>query len=457
MNELILYNFASRQRPSKFFEAIRNITKMSDSENYVIVAKLDSDDPTLKEYLAGVDEYRNLIVRIGNSVSKIEAINRDIPVDSLEVPWDIMVTMSDDQRFIKKGFDEVIRQYCKHNTFVHFPDRYKKAACSVMSIMDRHYFHNTGKRVYHPDYYSLWSDVEATEVAKLLHRYIYVPVIIFEHNHYSTGRQKDELYVRNNTYKKDRNIYLTRRAHNFDLPFVPGPFLLIKYATRGRWRLFTEAIDNIYATIGTNQFKITVSADNDDVEMNNEEIREICKRYHNVELHYGDHKSKVEAINADFNPQTAWWWCVNMSDDMRFVKPYWDTLMLRQICEEWGGDSDFFAHFNDGYVGDRLPTMNICGRKYYDRDGYIYNSGYKAVSCDAENMFVAMMRGKYKYFDEVYFNHIHPANTKEPSDYIYRRNDQYGKADTEFYFERLRNKFGISNPVMIPEQMKPFL
>lgn len=462
MNQRILYNFASRSRPKAFYEVIENIKAMSASDNYFIVAKFDTDDPELPHYLIGdgftKDQQQwhcqRIVFRLGLSHSKIHAINRDILDEGYH--WDIIVNISDDQRFTVKGFDNIIRAHCGTDSFVHFPDPYKKAACSTMSVMDRIYFNRTGQ-IYHPDYFSLWADVEATEIAKLLGQYVYVPTTIHKHLHFSTGALMDALYARNNTYKQDRKVYDRRRGNNFYLPFPKTPYLLIKYATRGRWRLFFQAIDNIYATIRTNQFKIVVTADNDDVEMNNTQVRDWVKRYHNVELWYGDHKSKVEAINADFNPATNWYWCVNTSDDMKFISPGWDVRMLNDIQEVWGTSTDFFAHFNDNYVGEKLPTMNICGREYYNRFGYIYDPSYKSVSCDAENMYVAMMLGRYHYFPEVYFSHEHSSNLNEPTDNTYMRNHVHGQPDTDNYFKRLKQYFLVKDPVIVPEEMKPYL
>lgn len=430
---------------------------MSSANYFNFLIKLDEDDPELSIYESYLKDYQyvqnvDLCISVSNSLSKIDAINRDV---QLAIEWDVICNVSDDQRFTVKGFDDIIRQHCDRDTFVHFPDSYKRASCSTMSIMGRDYYDRT-KQVYNPGYYSLWADVEATEVAKLLGCYKYVPKMIFEHIHYSTGAPMDDLYRRNNTYKADRAIYMNRRTNNFGLG-ERDPFLLIKYATRGRWRQFFAAIDNIYATIRTNQFKILVSADLDDVEMNCPEVIEFCKRYHNVELSYGYHSNKVNAINAGFNPLTQWKWCVNMSDDMTFVEPGWDYKMLEQIRSVWQTGWDWFAHFNDGFVADLLPTLNVCGRDYYNRFHYIYHPSYKSVSCDAENMFVAQMLGRYAYFEDIYFHHDHPSNLKQPSDYIYRRNHDYGEADTVNYFERLRRLFEVKSPVLIPEQIKPYL
>lgn len=443
---MIIYNLASRSRPQEFFATLDNLREMSANKGYAIVAKLDNDDPKKDEYLSQLSDYPEVSVKWGLSRSKIHAINRDI--DSFLSSFNdfnfCIGNLSDDIRFTVKGFDEIIYKHCGQGDFVHFPEVYKMAACSVVSIMGREYYEKYGY-IYHPDYYSLWADVEATEIAKLDGAYKYVPEIIFRHDHYSTiGKEKDYVYNRNNTYKRDKQTFLRRRKKD-------GPLWIIKYPTRGRWRLFFDAINNIYSTIQTNNFKIIVNADEDDVEMNCGEVRDFCNRYHGIELHYGQRISKIEAVNRNTPYGDIY---LVMSDDMKFTRFGWDTAMLNDIGRD---TKDWFGHWNDGFVGNKLPTMNICDREYYNRDGFFYNPGYKSVSCDAENMYVAQMRGRYHYFDSIYFNHLHPANLRQPSDRTYRENDKHGDADTAYYFERLKRLFDVKNPVVIPEEIKPFL
>lgn len=223
--------------------------------------------------------------------------------------------------------------------------------------------------------------------------------------------------------------------------------LLIKYATRGRKLLFVPAIQNICDTVLDTNFEIIVSIDSDDEFM----MGLSPNKY--LSFHHAERTSKVGAINRDMD-NVKFDWLVNFSDDMRFTAPGWDQRMLRKIRSVWDNSTDFFAHFNDGFVGEKLPTMSVMGWDYYQRDKYIYHPSYKSVSCDAEAMFVAMMRGKHHYFPEVYFNHMHPANCRFQSDQTYRDNDKYGDADTRNYFERMSRCFEVENPVMVPDEIR---
>lgn len=209
----ILYNFASRSRPSAFFETLESIAALSESDDYFVALKLDNDDPKIDDYRKQLPYYPKVTVYPGLSNSKIHAINRDIPKEG----WDILVNISDDQRFLIKGFDNIIREHMEPDCFLHFPDSFKGEKLCTMSIMDRAYFDRTGT-VYHPAYESLWADDEAMEVAKILGRYKFVNISIFDHLHYSNGKAtKDALYRRNDTYKVDRIIFNQRKGRNFDL------------------------------------------------------------------------------------------------------------------------------------------------------------------------------------------------------------------------------------------------
>jgi hypothetical protein len=219
--------------------------------------------------------------------------------------------------------------------------------------------------------------------------------------------------------------------------------ILIKFASRGRSEFFKRAIANIHSTISTQEFKILVTADSDDDAMNTRDIQHFCDHHEKVTIIFGTSTSKVNAINRDMEHAGEWDILINMSDDMHFVKQGWDSVLKQRIKEVWGKSLDFFAHFNDGYVGDALATMSIIGRDYYKRDGYVYYPEYKSFSCDAEAYFVAKTRGCHYYFDEVIFKHQHPTYAPMPQDMTYQRNSLATPHDLVVYWGRLHSDFGM--------------
>jgi hypothetical protein len=214
----ICYSFASRSRPQRFFQTLDNIIAMSASNDYFIVAKLDDDDMTMNDPLVKEKllSYPMVIVKWGTSKSKIHAINRDLE----GFKYDILICASDDMRFRTIGFDDIIRKNmpASLDAFIHCPDDYAKERVCTVSIMGKRYYQRDGY-IYHEDYFSMWCDDEATEVAKARGCYVWLPEVAIEHLHYTNDRKavKDELYWRNDTYNKDKVIYEQRKARGFDL------------------------------------------------------------------------------------------------------------------------------------------------------------------------------------------------------------------------------------------------
>lgn len=225
---------------------------------------------------------------------------------------------------------------------------------------------------------------------------------------------------------------------------------LIKYATRGRPNLFRQRLENIKNTITNQDYEIIVSIDNDDHYMTDSFCKDIERDY-KVRIFKGNSVSKIHAINRDMDKVEQWDYLINFSDDMEFAMVGWDAIMEKDFKDTWGESTDFFAHYNDGYLKNKLPTMAIMGYDYYKRFDYIYHPDYKSFSCDAEQMYVAMMIGRYKYFNKILFMHQHPANNKSVTvDSLYRRNDAFVMEDADTYFKRLRKGFYVKKPVCIP-------
>jgi len=226
--------------------------------------------------------------------------------------------------------------------------------------------------------------------------------------------------------------------------------ILIKFATRGRKDKFYLALHNIVETIsGNHPYLVVVSIDSDDHVMT-QEVENI-RTYKNVMVFVGPPNGKVAAINRDVDYLPFEWdVLINFSDDQRFIFRKWDIHLIHQLNLAWPDTTDFFAHLNDGYVGEKLPTMSVIGREYYERFFYIYPPCYKSFSCDAEAMYVAMMLGRHKYFGDIIFKHEHFTNIKTSPDQTYIINDRFGPEDTRVYFKRLNKNFYVNNPGPTP-------
>jgi ribosomal protein L31 len=215
---LIHYNFATRNRPQRMAEAIGTIIALSADQNYTIGLTIDDDDSTTlnSHQLVDVLQSEQIKVNPGRSSSKVHAINRGM------AGWsgDIVVNISDDMRFIKRGFDgDIIQAFQgERDQFIHFPDGHVNQVLPTMSIMDRSY-HERFNYIYHPDYKSLWCDNEAMDVAQQLGRYKYIDLQIFSHEHPAwTGEPADALLMHTESFFEiDQETYQRRSKLRFPI------------------------------------------------------------------------------------------------------------------------------------------------------------------------------------------------------------------------------------------------
>lgn len=184
--------------------------------------------------------------------------------------------------------------------------------------------------------------------------------------------------------------------------------LLIKFPTRNRRNKFFNVLRKYHNFLSKNiEVKFIISMDSDDKEMNNESTKEILESFTNLSYFYGNSKNKVEAVNRDIEKDNDWQILLLASDDMIPIVKNYDEIIVEKM-KQFFPDTDGVLWFNDGYQKDKLNTLSILGKKYYDRFGYIYNPEYKSVWCDNEFMSVANLLNKQKYFDDIIIKHEHP-------------------------------------------------
>ena len=220
----ILFKLTTRSRPLKAQQAIDNILHHCDDTNFIILVSCDTTDNTMQTF-SHPDS--RVIVCFSNNKNKIEAVNADI---HKVVDWDIVVATSDDMQFQVKGFDNLIREAFKTSLinargdlisvndldqFIHWDDGYQHGNVCTLSILGRDYY-NRDNYIYHPDYKSLWSDAEATDVARIRGKYKYMRDnnIIFIHQHPAWGQTPhDQLYHDNQVFWEVDEITFKRRKN----------------------------------------------------------------------------------------------------------------------------------------------------------------------------------------------------------------------------------------------------
>lgn len=219
--------------------------------------------------------------------------------------------------------------------------------------------------------------------------------------------------------------------------------ILVKFPTRSRRNKFFNVLKKYHQYCNNiNNLIFQITLDNDDVEMNNPDTIEILKTFKNTTFVFGDSESKIDAVNRDINPNGDWDIILLASDDMiPNVKGY-DEIIINKM-KEFYPDTDGVLWFNDGFQGQKLNTLCILGKKYYERFNYIYHPEYKSTWCDNEFMDVANLLNKQTYIDNVIIKHEHPDWGFGNRDEIHNENFNNVNYDMMVYKKRKSIDFEI--------------
>ena len=141
--------------------------------------------------------------------------------DATDIPWDILVLVSDDMVPIVDSFDNVIvdlmsKHFPDTDGALHFNDGlFGQDRTITLSIMGRKMYERFGY-IYHPDYKSFYCDNEFTDEVRRLDRVIYDPRVIIKHLWTGGPNSADELYRRNTEMgAPDEATYKRRLAAGF--------------------------------------------------------------------------------------------------------------------------------------------------------------------------------------------------------------------------------------------------
>jgi len=218
--------------------------------------------------------------------------------------------------------------------------------------------------------------------------------------------------------------------------------LLIKFPTRGRPKKFFSTLDSYYGLMITDNFQFVITCDNDDLTMNNCTVRERLALYRNLKVHYGDSRSKIEAVNNniagyDFDILLV------ASDDMVPVVRGYDAYIKYVYKNILPSDTDQVVWFNDGNQGKNLNTLSIMGKKFYERYGYVYNPIYKSLYCDLEFTEIIKQLKRFIYFENVIIKHAHYSVVGEAPDSSYVENNRFHDRDLATFRARQRVNFDL--------------
>ena len=230
--------------------------------------------------------------------------------------------------------------------------------------------------------------------------------------------------------------------------------LLIKLPTRERPEKFFKTLLR-YQHLRTNEnTKFLITLDANDTKMNNQNVINSLSMWGNLTFVYGESNNKIHACNRDLNEYTQDWDIVLLaSDDMIPQVEGYDDMIIAAMKEHFP-DTDGVLHFNDGYTKEKLNTLCIAGRKYYERDKYLYNPEYISLWSDNEWQLVSEKRGKSVYIDTVIIKHEHPMNTNTAKmDASYQKTLAYYAEDKLTFERRKAMNFGL-DALAFPEDLK---
>lgn len=220
--------------------------------------------------------------------------------------------------------------------------------------------------------------------------------------------------------------------------------IVFKFPCRGRKVKMFSTIDNIFSLAKTNDWEIVLTLDSDDPELYTEEVIEKISNYGGkVKPMWNLSKDKIFAVNRDLDKIDVGDILICQSHDMVWVKNGFDEQIISDALMYFQ-DTDFFLHYPDG-AQRNTSTLNIVGRKYFQRTGYIYHPNYHNVYCDNEATDVAKILGKYKFIDKHLYEHHHPVFKKAEWDSLYKQNEsaQNYAIDRETYLRRKAINFDL--------------
>jgi|APTNR8051073442_1049403.scaffolds.fasta_scaffold00075_25 hypothetical protein len=151
-----------------------------------------------------------------------------------------------------------------------------------------------------------------------------------------------------------------------------------------------------------------------------------------VRMLFGTRRTKIEAVNRDLHRSSGWDIVAVVSDDMKPVVVGYDQV-IRKYMRTHFPKGDGCLWFHDGYQ-DRVCTMPVMDRIYYDRDLNIYDPRFDSYYADDAQTELALARGRMRKIGECLFRHEHCCwNSSVPNDALYRHNRSAKERDRLLY------------------------
>jgi len=225
--------------------------------------------------------------------------------------------------------------------------------------------------------------------------------------------------------------------------------LLLKCPTRSRPEKIRKTLAAYFRfALHPENIGVAVSCDVDDKMMEDtSELNVVLSRFGWSKVYYSQNKNKIEACNADMDKiDYEWDIVVLVSDDMIPQIRGYDDVIRNEFLAGFP-DRNGILWFNDGAPGEKLNTLCVFGREFYETQGFIYNPEYKSLFCDTE--LTDQCRAEYKticrYVPYCIIRHEHPGTGfPQLMDKLYETNQKYWNDDMYTYIRRKNYEFDLS-------------
>lgn len=230
-----------------------------------------------------------------------------------------------------------------------------------------------------------------------------------------------------------------------------NPRLVIKIPTRSRPERFFAQLDTYYKKLsGRIACRFIITADEDDLTMNNDTAKARLSLYPNLSYHFGTSSSKIEAYNSDLSDLSDNEILLAVGDDMQVVVDGYDQVIVNTMLEHFP-DLDGVLNFHDGFVGAEVNTYPIVGAPFYRRFGYLFNRSYRSLFANEELALVSRILGKEARFEQVLIKHNHPVFGLAPWDDLYTRNEHLKPYDSSVFKSRRSQNFYLDKAHFFPK------
>lgn len=220
--------------------------------------------------------------------------------------------------------------------------------------------------------------------------------------------------------------------------------LLIKFPTRARAEKFLAVLEYYFEMITNNNTRFLITLDNDDEQMLDPAVQAKLDTFPFVTYIFGKPEGKIGAVNRDLKDHYKKFDVILLaSDDMIPMEVGFDDIILSDM-NKYFPDGDGVLHYNDGVQGNKLNTLVVVDKKYYERFYYLYHPDYKSLWSDNEFMLVSQKLKRVQYIDRVIIQHQHPdVDARIETDDLYKLNNKFWDADESTFKRRKAAGFPV--------------